>query len=44
MSYLASVHIKTDREHPYPYNVPAIKFAKNIDVSNNITFVIKTTK
>ncbi len=40
MSYLASVHIKADRDHPYPYNVPAIKFAKNIDVSNNITFII----
>ncbi|KAA1242593.1 AAA family ATPase [Aquimarina sp. RZ0] len=40
MSYLASIHIKADREHPYPYNVPAIKFAKNIDVSNNITFII----
>ena len=40
MSYLASVHIKTDREHPYPYNVLAIRFAKNIDVSNNITFII----
>ncbi|UZO82285.1 AAA family ATPase [Aquimarina sp. ERC-38] len=40
MSYLASIHLKTDRDHPYPYNVPAIKFAKNIDVSDNITFII----
>jgi predicted ATPase len=40
MSYLSSIHVNTDREHPYPYDVPAVKFAKNIDVSNQITFII----
>ncbi|TXD51053.1 MULTISPECIES: AAA family ATPase [unclassified Polaribacter] len=40
MSYLSSIHINTQRKHPYPYDVPAIKFAKNIDVSNQITFII----
>ncbi len=40
MSYLSSFHIQTEREHPYPYSVPAIKFAKHIDVSSKITFII----
>lgn len=40
MPYLSKIHINTDRIHPFPFDVPAIKFAKNIDVSNNITFII----
>ena len=40
MPYLASIHINTEKQHPYPYDVPAIKFAKHIDVSNPITFII----
>lgn len=40
MSYLSSLHINTERTHPYPYDVPAIKYAKHIDVSNRITFLI----
>ena len=40
MSYLSSININTDRKHPYPFDVPAIKNAKNIDVSNQITFII----
>ncbi len=40
MPYLASIDIDTDRTHPYPYNVPAIRFAKKIDLSNPITFII----
>tara|TARA_R110001592_G_scaffold49617_7_gene154561 strand:+ start:530 stop:1318 length:789 start_codon:yes stop_codon:yes gene_type:complete len=40
MSYLSSLHINTVKEHPYPYDVPAIKYAKHIDLSNSITFII----
>ncbi len=40
MPYLSSIHINTEKQHPYPYDVPAIKFAKHIDVSNPITFII----
>lgn len=40
MSYLSSININSDRIHPYPFDVPAIKNAKNIDVSNQITFII----
>lgn len=40
MSYLSSLHINTDIKNPYPFDVPAIKFAKNVDVSNQITFII----
>lgn len=40
MSYLSSIHINSERTHPYPYNVAAIKNAKHLDVSNEITFLI----
>lgn len=40
MTYLSSIHINTERKHPYPYDVPAIKYAKHIDLSNNVTFII----
>jgi predicted ATPase len=40
MSYISSININADRSHPYPYNVPAIKNAKNIDLSNEVTFLI----
>lgn len=40
MPYLSSIRMNIDREHPYPYNVPAIKFARNIELSDNITFII----
>ena len=40
MPYLKTLHINSDREHPYPFDVPAIKYAKNIDVSSRITFLI----
>lgn len=40
MSYLSSIHIETNRTHPFPYDIPAIKYAKNTDVSNSITFLV----
>jgi predicted ATPase len=40
MPYLSSIHINTKKRHPYPYDVPAIKYAKHVDLSNNITFLI----
>lgn len=40
MPYLSSLHIDTERKNPFPYSVPAIKYAKHIDLSNNITFLV----
>lgn len=40
MPYISSLHINTDRIHPYPYDIPAIRFAKNIEFSSPITFII----
>lgn len=40
MVYLSSLNINTDKRHPYPYDIPAIRFAKHIDLSNKITFII----
>ena len=40
MSYLTSLSITTERAHPFPYDVSAIKFAKDVDVSAPVTFII----
>lgn len=40
MPYIKSIHLNPNRTHPYPYNVPAIALAKNIPLSNPITFLI----
>lgn len=40
MPYLKSININTERTHPFPYDIPAIKYARDIDVSNKITFLV----
>lgn len=40
MPYIKSIHIDTDRSNPFPYNVSAIKYAKNLDFSSNLNFII----
>ncbi len=40
MPYLSSIHINTERTHPHPYDIPAIRYAKNIELSNSVTFII----
>ena len=40
MSYLSSISISPDRERPYPYDIPAIRFAKEVELSKTVTFFI----
>lgn len=40
MPFLSTIHINSNKVHPYPYDVPAVKYAKHIDVSNQVTFII----
>lgn len=40
MPYLSTININTVREHPFPYDVPAIKYAKNLDFSNHVTLLV----
>ncbi len=40
MPYISSININTERTHPYPFDIPAVKHASHIDLSNPITFLI----
>ena len=40
MIYLNSLNIDTNKLAPFPYNVPAIRHAKNIHFSSQVTFLI----
>ncbi len=40
MTYLKSLSINTERVNPFPYNISAIKYAKNIDLRSKINFFI----
>lgn len=39
MSYLKSLHIDAERKHPFPFDVPSIRFAKNLEF-DKVTFII----
>jgi hypothetical protein len=34
MPFLKSFSINTTKEGPFPFNIPAVKFAKNIELEN----------
>ena len=40
MPYISSVNYKLEKTHPFPYNIPAIKYAKNIDLSKSINIIV----
>lgn len=40
MPYLASLRIETDKSNPFPFNIDAVKFAKNIEFTTPVTFII----
>ena len=40
MSFIKSFSIDTDKTNPFPYNVPAIRFAKSVIVDNPVTIFV----
>ena len=40
MNFIKSVHIACSQSQPYPYDVPAIKYAQQLDFDSKITFII----
>lgn len=40
MPYLTSFHIQTEKKQPFPFSTPAVKFAKNIQLTTPVTFLI----
>lgn len=40
MPYINSLHINTEKQHPFPFDIPAIKHAKNLDFSKSINFIV----
>ena len=40
MSYLASLSLITEKKHPFPYDIPAVRFAREINLSKQVTFFI----
>lgn len=40
MSYLSSLSIDSERTKPFPFNIPAVKYAKNIAFKSAVTFII----
>jgi len=40
MPYISKLNIDTEKTNPFPFNVPAIKFAKGIELEGPITFFI----
>ena len=40
MPYLKSLHINTDKQRPFPFDIPAIRFAKNLNLSKAVNFIV----
>ncbi len=40
MSYLSSLSIASERTNPFPFNIPAVKYAQNIEFKSPVTFII----
>lgn len=40
MPYLSSLDVETNKTNPFPYNIPAVRFAKNIQFTSPVTFII----
>lgn len=40
MPYLKSFSINAGKEHPFPFNIPAVKFARNIELDPAVTIMV----
>jgi predicted ATPase len=40
MPFIKSFSINADRENPFPFNIPAVKFAKQIELDERITIFV----
>ena len=40
MSFLRSFGIVTDRQHPFPYNIPAVRFAREVGLEQPVTVFV----
>lgn len=40
MPFIKSLTINADRQHPFPYNIPAVKFAKQITLNDRVTIFV----
>jgi predicted ATPase len=40
MAFLRSFSIDTERQHPWPFNIPAVKFARQIELNEKVTIFI----
>ena len=40
MSFIKSFSINTDKTHPFPFNIPAVKFARQIKLDSAVTIFV----
>lgn len=40
MPYLASLHLHPEKRHPFPFDIPAVQYARDRELSETVTFFI----
>lgn len=40
MAFLKSFSINTDKVHPFPFNIPAVRFARKVQLNDKVTIFI----
>lgn len=40
MAFIKSISVNTDKENPFPFNIPAVKFAGNVSLDQQVTVFV----
>lgn len=40
MAFIRSISINTDKQHPFPFNIPAIRYARRVELNENVTIFV----
>jgi len=40
MPFIKSFSINTDKQHPFPFNIPAVRFARQVKLDKKVTIFV----
>ena len=40
MPFIKSFSIKTEKQHPFPFNIPAVRFARELELGEHVTIFV----
>lgn len=40
MFFIKSFSVRSDKQHPFPFNIPAVRYAKDVDLGEQVTVLV----